>query len=575
MAAVAAVGATSGNSVDLNSKGHGGTKVQNGLTTPEGTPAVDEGRIDADKARRKEEEKDKALQSGYYVPDESDSDDEEDSGNGSEDEMKDIQNEIPWPTKFVQDIYNEATPHLGKLMFNPTDLDALSKLKALNDKIKERNEEDDIEPDQWIIDSAFFASSFEMARPIYEGLLKRPQGQPIDEEAKGKLEEINTQIQAKTTKHHYPKNWTMNPPTEEAIENFRRLKEETDKAEAQKRLKRREKRIADKAAAEKAAAEKAAAEKAAAEKVAAEKAAAEKAAAEKAAADAAAKNAPGKIQYPWKTLPLPDGREIIAGRQHTRFGKLDGKSTLVVASDQGDDPTFVVTTGGAVGALEVEEYFNLSGIKLLAEKKSNGDKAKTWTWRDKEDFVDLVWVAVGDRKLSRFGKNPRAGECQCCVKMKSGLELCTRSDLASVISKMSADNRIKKYCERKEITPPWDVRPKEQIVATEILDSHGISSFNSASTAAGGSATGNLEIKSLQNQMAALERKFEGFQSSTANGSSLESLLAKLDERMSSIETKVAKIDTLEDTSAKLAGFLNALAARFDKLEKRVPEAQS
>jgi len=61
-----------------------------------------------------------------------------------------------------------------------------------------------------------------------------------------------------------------------------------------------------------------------------------------------------------------------------------------------------------------------------------------------------------------------------------------------------------------------------------------------------GGITGNAEIKSLQDQMANLEKTFSNFQPMTGNGSSLDSRFAKLDEWMASIEKKLEKIDILE-----------------------------
>jgi hypothetical protein len=49
---MAAPGTDMSNDLGVDGKGKGGTEINNGLATPNATPAVDDGRIDADKARQ-------------------------------------------------------------------------------------------------------------------------------------------------------------------------------------------------------------------------------------------------------------------------------------------------------------------------------------------------------------------------------------------------------------------------------------------------------------------------------------------------------------------------------------------
>ncbi|KAF4634583.1 hypothetical protein G7Y89_g3519 [Cudoniella acicularis] len=96
---MAAVGTDMSNDLGVDGNKQGGTEVKNGLVTLLATPAVEDGRIDADKARQ------------------------------------------------AANVYQEAIPHLAKLMIDSTDLTALGVLKALNDKIKQQNEKEENPPD--------------------------------------------------------------------------------------------------------------------------------------------------------------------------------------------------------------------------------------------------------------------------------------------------------------------------------------------------------------------------------------------------------------------------------------------
>ena len=84
----------------------------------------------------------------------------------------------------------------------------------------------------------------------------------------------------------------------------------------------------------------------------------------------------GEIKYPWTTHALLDGRVIIAGWQYSIRGKIGKESTLIIASNNGKDPTFIIIIGIAISLKEAGVYFGLLYIKLLTEKRSDGKKAK-------------------------------------------------------------------------------------------------------------------------------------------------------------------------------------------------------
>jgi hypothetical protein len=450
------------------------------------------------------------------------------------------------PNDAIKEIYKLVQPFLGLLFKDDADLKGLAALGSMNEKIKTQNQKDGVSPvDRFTIEIQDLTRRFSEAKPLYTRFLENE----LDKEAEEGLKNMRVDM-AKS----YPEMFIFNIPTPQ------NRQEEKESAEREAEAKRREEE--------------------------AKKEEAKRKAEEEAKRGIITSTPPGKIKYPWTTHALPDGRVIIAGRQHSTRGKIGKESTLIVASDDGEDPTFIITTGTAIGLEEAGVYFGLPHIKLLAEKRSDGGKAKIWSWRDKERFGRLLWVAVGTKKNHTFGKGSTSAHAQCCALWDNEIDLCTRSEMNDAIEERFAKPWIQAYCERKGIIAPWDVKAENDIVpkgkkilaAQAWLAEEGLGNFATPPTAgystsgwtavnspSGNSQSGNSQIKLLQDQMANLERKFSNFQPSTTG--SLESILAKLEVRLVSIETKVTKVD---DANTKLAGYLTILSNKFDDLEKKV-----
>jgi hypothetical protein len=401
-----------------------------------------------------------------------------------------------------------------------------------------------------------YAEQFRAIKPYVNRLWNTPEGQPLDPEAKSKVDSLNEKLRVINLKHGFPSDWIMKYPTQEILAQVW-AKNRTDE-EARK--------------------------KAEEEAEAARKRAEEEA---KAAKNKAANG------YPWKTLDTTDGRRIIAGRQHTRRGESQDKSTLIVASDLSDDPIYETTTSSNVGALEVEEFFKLDGIKLLAEKDEMGRDVQTWTWRDEDDFEEFLWCTRGTIDTHMFGKGSRAPATYCGVRFKKrGMNILTKTNLENVVKKKKAKSLIEEYCKRKGIPPPWEVEaenekvPKDKkiLAAQTWLAEQGLGNFAAPPAAktmsAAASATGNSALKSLEDRLAAMEKKIPGLQS--PNIGSLDSILNKLEERlasmetkmtsmdtkMASMETKITEVDRIAASSAKLGQVVDLLVAKIGGLDQ-------
>ena len=480
------------------------------------------------------------------------------------DEMVVDEAEIPWPSNFVQELYQQAIPELGRLCDDPVDSRPMRVLEDINKKIREQNEKNGNKPDLGTIDYKMYAVQFNSVKPYRDRILNTPEGQPLDQEAISKIVGLNDQLKKLNQKHHFPEHWIVTIPTEEERLAHIRAKEAEQAAAAQV--------AAAQAAAEQAAAEQAAAEQAAAAQAAAEQAVAEQAAVAQAAAEKGGKF--GNIKFPWVTHLLPTGERIIAGRQRTKDDVAGSLCCVELPCTNPEDPTFEFRDD--IDVVELQKYFATPNIKLMGETDEQGRPVKVWSKADRKDFRKFIFCVVGKRQRSdlRARTKPVCPEVLCCIEMADGITVVNKTALLRIVGQKSEEGYIRRYCKDKGITAPWDVEPETYIISKEMKKKVDAVNSGAGSSVSGWTAvslpSANSEIKSLQDQMANLERKLSSFQPSTTSGNSLDSILAKLEGRMASIETKVAKVDALEEATTKLAGYLTALSNKFDKLEKNV-----
>ena len=225
-------------------------KTSHSLPTPESTPGSDTARLEADKARQqaetakapsnevnrentldqdtahtkadkgkgRAEESSETAPSGSSEPSTDENAEFAENAHGDEDQddgsdrMDLAEDEVPKPDNLRKQIYEKATPHLGKLMENPKDAGATSELNKLNKQIKEQNLKDKLpkkDLENFLIQVPTFAANFEMAKGYYESLQK----DPADDIAREKLTNINNILDQLNERHGYPRTWliTLSP----------------------------------------------------------------------------------------------------------------------------------------------------------------------------------------------------------------------------------------------------------------------------------------------------------------------------------------------------------------------------
>ncbi len=292
--------------------------------------------------------------------------------------------------------------------------------------------------------------------------MKRGEGEPADQESVKKIDEINAALREINTKHHYPQNWLITPPSEEVVAQAQAAKKEADEALTKRKAEKRAKKKADNAAADKAAADKplvdkAAADKAAADKAAVDKAAVDKVAVDKAVVDKAAARKFGNIKFPWVTYPLLTGERIIAGRQRTKDDVSGSLCCVELPCTDPEDPNFEFRDD--IDIIELQKYFLTPGIKLMGETDEKGRPVKVWRKVDRKDFREFKFCVVGKRERTdlRTRTKPVCPEVLCGVMMADGFTVLNKTGLLNMVGKKAEEGYIRRYCEKKGITSPWDV----------------------------------------------------------------------------------------------------------------------
>ncbi len=114
----------------------------------------------------------------------------------------------PKPDDFCKQIYEQATPHLGKLMDDLDNKAAQLELGKLNEQIKQRNVKNKLPKnnlDDFLINVPMFIANFKNAKGSIEALKK----DPTDNIAREKLIKINQHMDLVNEQRGYPRKWLI------------------------------------------------------------------------------------------------------------------------------------------------------------------------------------------------------------------------------------------------------------------------------------------------------------------------------------------------------------------------------
>lgn len=107
-----------------------------------------------------------------------------------------------------QQIYEKATPYLGKLIENLKDAKAILELNKLNKQIKEQNLKDKLlkkDLENFLIQVPIFAANFELAKGYRESVAKNP----ANDIAREKINNINNILDQLNKRHRYLRTWLI------------------------------------------------------------------------------------------------------------------------------------------------------------------------------------------------------------------------------------------------------------------------------------------------------------------------------------------------------------------------------
>ncbi|KIW79855.1 hypothetical protein Z517_06470 [Fonsecaea pedrosoi CBS 271.37] len=158
-----------------------------------------------------------------------------------------------------------------------------------------------------------------------------------------------------------------------------------------------------------------------------------------------------------------DGDAILCYKALSKEGKDPYAYEFVVMTP--GTPHFQVKTGAEIGRRNVKAYLELRNKYQIYTDKGD-DNTPKYTWRQKDNFQDLLFVASKPRKSSTAGKTPKAADTQCCVLWKdpqkaqgARFAVMARNHFKSVADD---DERklIEKYCRSMGVLAPWEMNPK-------------------------------------------------------------------------------------------------------------------
>jgi hypothetical protein len=405
------------------------------------------------------------------------------------------------PNEFYQQIYEQATPLLARIIGNNADSDAINKVKDLNGKIVDHNMKEKLPRErlqQGIIHYETIIAHVSSMLPYQQALINNP----ADLEARKKWDDGYNILKEANKREGYPEKWLPSePPAAPATS-------QTGNQQSAQATEAPEARLPEVGQPEAGQPEARRPDAAPALETGLDTGSA--------ASTGQAGPQPSTsaaVEWPWTTGLTAASERIMAYRPSGRG------HTCVVETGPKEKPVYEFKNGQEVGLLELRQYLKLQNIKRLSDPETK----RRWSYKDRDSFQELLWVAVARYKNHDPTKRGRSPEALCCTMFDSGLELLPRTELQKVIGNTSADQRIRNYCTEVGVTPPWDVEPENRVPIKK-KDMEDVVDDIKASTG----------MKAMEEKLGAIESQVQ---------TSLESLLDKMEKRMASTEEKVDKLD--------------------------------
>ena len=165
----------------------------------------------------------------------------------------------------------------------------------------------------------------------------------------------------------------------------------------------------------------------------------------------------------WTTYTMSNGAVILAYKALSRLGQNPYGYEYVVMTQE--SPYFQIKTGSDLGG-EGKAYLDMQGTYKI-ETDPGAENVPVYTWRNRQEYDRLLWVATKPRKQTLAGRTPRAPDTKCCVLWKNGkVAIMSRAHFTKVTTQ-NEKKAIEAYCESVGIQTPWEMDPKSLVVPVD------------------------------------------------------------------------------------------------------------
>ncbi len=365
----------------------------------------------------------------------SDSDDSSD-GEDNADDSEQV------PDVFRINVFEQATPHVNRVLEKHKDSSSLAEIELLNQKIKAKNEGDRLpNKESFLIrTNVLVAIGLEMSH-----VKSRLKENPNDDAAFHKLVSLDKQLKTLCRTNHYPESWRLKIP-----DGWRKRVEEYEATEGGGKGKGKEEGKGPSAARS--------------EGMSGAKSGPSNESPK--ATDSSEKGAPSsksdKVDRKpyWEPGMTTDGEKILGHRPFYRTDRKTGVESMFgvqfVVEQRGSDNPIILLSGTEVGHHATDAYFDLPE----SEQKDVRFSDRKYSYKDAVNFEELLGFATKKMECLTISEPTTRYPGYGLVKFRSGeTDLLSRTALRKMLGKKDADNEIALFFPRpSQLIEPAEVK---------------------------------------------------------------------------------------------------------------------
>ncbi|KIW09709.1 hypothetical protein PV08_12052 [Exophiala spinifera] len=391
-----------------------------------------------------------------------DDSDSDDSSDDSSDEDN-VDNGEQVPDEFRMRIYEQATPHVNKLLAKYKDSSSQDEIELLNQKIRGKNEGDRLPNKESFLIRTEVLRAIGLEMSHVKSRLKK---NPKDEDAFNQLVSLDKQLKKLCRNNHYPESWRLNIP-----DDWRQRVEEYEAAEGGGKGKGKDGNSGPSGArSEKASGTKSGSSNETPQHTGSARARSEKTSRTKSGSsnEPSQSTNPGVEEVPsgesntmakkpyWEPGLTKDGEKILGYRPFCRRDRRTGVEIMFgvqfVVEQRGSDNPVILLSGTEVGHRATNAYFDLPA----SERKDIRYSDRKYSYEDVANFEELLGFATKKMECMTLSE-PATG--YGLVKFKNGeTDILSRTALRKMLGKKDADDEIKVFAPSSHLIEPPPVK---------------------------------------------------------------------------------------------------------------------